>query len=324
MYSKLLEKYIKSNNCFKLILGAGNEDFEQIERFVALYSLAGCVFFDINASVAAINAVYKGFLLSERQGYICASIGVKDDIHFSKCKINNVICTNCKKCTSVCLQNAIVESDKFLTIDERKCIGCNKCKEICPFSSIDSYQKEIDFTNTVDIIKDSVDCIEFHISSQNYDEIYKKWEYLTDNYSGYLSIAINRVEYGDNKIKEILNNLLKIRRENVMIQADGAPMSGGIDDYKTTLQAVACADIIRKTVSDIPIIVSGGTNLHTRKLLNICNIDIQGIAIGSLARKAVSNYIARNDFYKNKEVFNKALEIAKNIIDSTKENFSVL
>ena len=34
--------------------------------------------------------------------------------------------------------------------------------------------------------------------------------------------------------------------EKLIIQADGYPMSGGEDDYNTTLQAVATADVINK------------------------------------------------------------------------------
>ena len=34
---------------FKLVCGAGNEDVVEVERLVALYSLAGCQFFDVCA-----------------------------------------------------------------------------------------------------------------------------------------------------------------------------------------------------------------------------------------------------------------------------------
>jgi acetylornithine deacetylase/succinyl-diaminopimelate desuccinylase-like protein len=38
----------------------------------------------------------------------------------------------------------------------------------------------------------------------------------------------------------------KISGDKIMVQADGYPMSGGEDDYNTTLQAVSCADVINK------------------------------------------------------------------------------
>jgi flagellar basal body rod protein FlgG len=39
---------------------------------------------------------------------------------------------------------------------------------------------------------------------------------------------------------------IKISGDKLMIQADGYPMSGGEDNYNTTLQAISCADVINK------------------------------------------------------------------------------
>ena len=38
----------------------------------------------------------------------------------------------------------------------------------------------------------------------------------------------------------------KISNKKLIIQADGYPMSGGENDFNSTLQAVACADVINK------------------------------------------------------------------------------
>ena len=102
----------------------------------------------------------------------------------------------------------------------------------------------------------------------------------------------------------------------VMIQADGAPMSGGKDDYNTTLQAVACADIIIKSDINCPVIMSGGTNSKTMEFANLCNVDVSGVAIGSYARKIVKDYISKENFLSNKEEFNKALIVAKNLVNT--------
>ena len=40
--------------------------------------------------------------------------------------------------------------------------------------------------------------------------------------------------------------MLEICPDRMIVQADGIPMAGGEDDYRTTLQAVACADIVDK------------------------------------------------------------------------------
>lgn len=313
----MLEEYIKSNNCFKLILGANNENYEEITKLTALYSLAGCSFFDINASSQAISACKKGLEYSKKEGYICISIGTKNDPHLSKCKINNKKCLNCQKCLDKCIQNAIAVKNDKIEIDEKKCIGCKRCYLACLNKAIDIYQSKADFKKVVNETKKDADCIEFHIITPDKKEIFKKWKYLKD-YDGYLSIALNRDIFSNKETEEILFKMLEIRENKVMIQADGAPMSGGKDDYNTTLQAVSMADIIRKAGIKVPILVSGGTNSKTIKLANLCNIDIQGVAIGSWARKQVREFIDSEDFFENKDVFNKALNIAKAVVDSTK------
>ena len=314
MNEKSFEEYIKSGNCFKLILGAGNEEIDAITKFVYIYALAGCKFFDVSASINAILSAKEGLKKAGKEGCICASIGTKDDPHMSKCKIDTSKCTVCIRCLQGCQEGAIVFCGDTLKINDAKCIGCQKCMKFCREGAIQTYQKEVDFEENFNEIKDYTDCIEFHITTSNKDEIYNKWEFLSKNYNGYLSIALNRVSFSNNDIKDILSEMFKIRQEKVMIQADGSPMSGGCDDYNTTLQAVATADIIRKLGFNAPILVSGGTNSKTAELLNMCNIDAQGIAIGSWARKQVREYVNKDYFWESKEVISKATDIAGNIV----------
>ena len=98
-----------------------------------------------------------------------------------------------------------------------------------------------------------------------------------------------------------------------IIQADGIPMSGSDDSYKTTLQAVAMAEIIQNSKLPCYILISGGTNSKTAELANLCGINYNGIAIGSYARKIVKQYISRDDFYKN-WISEEALKFAENLV----------
>ena len=52
----------------------------------------------------------------------------------------------------------------------------------------------------------------------------------------------------------------------------------------------------------------------------MCNIKYDGIALGSYARKAVKDLIARDDFFDNKSVRLQALNIAENIAKELKVN----
>lgn len=91
-----------------------------------------------------------------------------------------------------------------------------------------------------------------------------------------------------------------------MIQADGTPMSGGKDDFNSTLQAVATADIINKSEITPYLFMSGGTNAKTSELAYQCGVDFCGIAVGSYARKIIKDYTNENE----------ALEAAKNLVES--------
>lgn len=303
-----LKKYLTLKNGFKLICGANNENYFEIEKLVALYSKADCKFFDINASFDAYKAAINGLKYSncfDSEHFICISVGTDEDMHFKKCAIDFNNCTHCAKCKEICPQKAIND----FKIDEKKCIGCLLCFENCPTGAIKPYKTDNDFDELFSLFS-LVDCIEFHISSSDVVEIKQKWNKIISNYNGLISICINRSVFSEKNTIDLLNELI-VQYPYTMIQADGKPMSGNINDYNTTLQAVAFADLIRKSKISCPLYVSGGTNSKTKELLKLFSIDVNGISIGSYARKIVKKYIDRDDFLSNRKVFEEALNIAK-------------
>ena len=94
-------------------------------------------------------------------------------------------------------------------------------------------------------------------------------------------------------------------------------MSGGEDYFKTTLQAVAAAELFQDAKLAAYTIISGGTNSKSAELAKLCGLSIEGVAIGSYARKIVKPLIDREDFLRNKEVFNEALSIAENLVNTS-------
>jgi hypothetical protein len=110
--------------------------------------------------------------------------------------------------------------------------------------------------------------------------------------------------------------IAKRKPYTTIIQADGVPMSGGSNDYKTTLQAVAMAEIIQNANLPVYLTLSGGTNSKTMELCHQCNIYPNGVAIGSFARKIIKQYLDTPDFWKNADVQNKAVNSARELIKS--------
>ncbi len=309
----MLKDLLEQKNCFKLICGAGNEDVDAVEKLIAVYSAAGCNFFDICADTNVIKAAKRGLsrVKTNEKKYLCISVGTSNDIHFQKARIDKTICLGCFNCVSSCPQKAI---NTKLEVNTEKCIGCGKCESTCPAKSIFFEEKKTDLKQMLSSLPlEEIDCIELHIGNEK-DSI-EKWNILQENFPKILSICIGRKYFSNEEIKQILKKLLQNRKPySTIIQADGTPMSGGNDDYATTLQAVATGNLIQNENLKQFLILSGGTNSKTKELSEICSVNINGVAVGSYARKIVSKYIDRPDFWDNQQNFEEATSVARSFI----------
>lgn len=306
----MLKELLEAGKCFKLVCGAGNEDALEVEKLVALYSKAGCKFFDVSAKPEIIDAAKKG--LQDREGYICVSVGIKGDPHVRKAQIDYEKCAGCHKCEEICPQKTI----KHCKVKTARCIGCGKCYTVCTHGAISFLSENKDLREVLPpLIEKGIDCIEFHVMGEDESGIYEKWDYINSVYDGLLSICTARGKLSEEKMISRIERMTAIRKPyTTIVQADGFPMSGGKDDYKTTLQAVATAEIVQNAKMPVYIMLSGGTNSKTAELAKLCDINYNGIAIGTFARKIVSRYIEREDFLKNDYIFNEALNIARSLV----------
>ncbi len=309
-------KELLENRCFfKLVCGAGNESVEEVRRLVKLYSDAGCKVFDLSAKPEIIKAAAGA-------KYKCISVGTKGDPHILKASITPD-CIKCGKCARVCFNDAI--NTNSYTINTERCLGCGKCANICPVSAINLTSKDIDLEQVLpELIELGVDCIELHATTENEQETDEKWETINNLYSGMLSVCIDRLNLGNKQVISRVKRLIKNRKPyTTIIQADGIPMSGSNDDYKTTLQAVSMAEIIQNENLPVYLVLSGGTNTKTLKLAKLCGITYHGIAAGSFARKIVKEFITSPDFWTNKSLYKKALDTAKKYLDETMNNLVI-
>ncbi len=323
----MLKELLEAKKCFKLVCGAGNEDASEVEKLVALYSAAGCKFFDLSAKPEIVEAAKRG--LRGREGYLCVSVGIKGDPHVRKAQIDYEKCAGCHKCEEICPQKALLidTSSPFAAHIKRvygrmlnasalrpllaaRCIGCGKCYSVCRHGAVSFLSENKDLREVLPpLIEKGIDCIELHAMGDNDDEVYEKWDYINQIYDGILSICTARGHLSEEKMISRIKEMISLRKPyTTIVQADGFPMSGGKDDYKTTLQAVATAEIVQNAKLPVYIMLSGGTNSKTAELAKMCSIDYNGIAIGTFARKVAGRYIEREDFLRNEYVFNEALK----------------
>ena len=97
-------------------------------------------------------------------------------------------------------------------------------------------------------------------------------------------------------------------------------MSGNDDEYGTTLQAVATAQLFQDSKMPIYIMMSGGTNTKSTELAKTCGVYPHCLAVGSYARKIVKKYLQMDNLLENSNALNEAVTIAKSLIDISLEN----
>ena len=311
------KSFLDNGNCLKIVCGAGNKDVHEIKNLCALYASAGCKFFDINASVEAIRAAKAGLKYAgkENEAFLCVSVGTNDDPHFIKCDIDSSKCSGCGNCEEVCSQKAVFKMNKIYSMQKNKCIGCKRCISVCKKQAINIVEEEHSFRDIIPLlIEEGFDCLEYHIVSDNETAITEGFNTIKTLYKGPISICLDRSKFGNERIEACLKKMKASCHNLFMIQADGVPMSGGKDDFRTTLQAVAMADIVDKANITPYVFISGGTNSKTKELAKLCEIETTGISIGSYARMIVKEYIENENFLTDKKIFDEALKIVKQII----------
>ena len=299
---------------FKLVCGAGNEDCESVKRLVYTYAKAGCRFFDLSARKEILESAKNALKLAEvDDAMLCVSVGIKGDPHITKANINDSKCIKCGNCFRNCPNDAIYSS---IIIDEKRCIGCGNCVKKCPTGAISMFDKDVNVKEILPyMVKNGVEVLELHIMGHDKSDLASKWKVINDCNPKFASICIDRENFGNKEALSRIKEMIAYREPyTTIIQADGIPMSGADDTFKTTLQAVAMAEIIQNTNLPVYIMISGGTNSKTKELAELCGIKYWGIAIGSWARKIVKQEITTNNFWQNETLQNIAIQKASDLI----------
>ena len=319
----MLQELLEKRKCFKLVCGAGNEDVNEVEKLVTIYSKAGCPFFDVSANPEIVDAAKRGLKNSgiTKNRYICVSVGISGDPHITKAVIDQNKCKKCGKCKLICPHDAIIELDKYKVKKER-CLGCSQCAKECIHQAITMESQLKDYKEILpELIKKGIDCIEFHAISTDEKDVDEKWSQINELFDGMLCISLDRSELGDKKLKERVSRMVSNRKPySTIIQADGVAMSGNNDEYSTTLQSVSTAQLFQNSQIPAYIMMSGGTNTKSTELAKLCGVKPHCLAVGSYARKIVKDYLQMENLLENEEALSEAVKIAKNLIDISLEN----
>ena len=295
------------------------------------------------------------------------------DHHVRKSYIDPDKCIGCTLCIPVCPTDAIPkdfvknldvfkmlggsfddpDSSKEIVIKDL-CIGCGKCSNICPKNDIISYRHSFRELGELlpKCLEEGAELFELHAAVGEDEVTFEEWKMVCEiNKTNYNSMCLDRLNLGNLKLEHRILEAAVISNNKIIIQADGYPMSGGEDDYNTTLQAVACADVVNKKFnmkinkkrvtddlgnekisskkvyksindeSNIPILISGGTNSHSKQLANLSGVRINGVAIGTYARDLIEKYINDTNFFNNDDDISEAFIIAQNLVKESNKAY---
>ena len=378
-----LKQILHNQKCFKAICGAGNENIIQVKKLAFIYTLAGACILDVSANVEVVKSAKHGIDLAyeyakrlnitiENRPFIMVSVGMPGDHHVRKSYIDPHKCIGCTLCIPVCPTDAIpydfvdnlslfknlngsldIEDQAKEIVIKDLCIGCGKCSNICPKPDIISYRHNSKELETIlpKCIEAGAELFELHSAVGEDDVAIEEWKLINKiNSINYNSICLDRLNLSNLKLEHRIEQIERISQNKLIVQADGIPMSGGEDDYNTTLQAIACADVINKRFNmkvnkkreldslgaqkisskkiyksiddkdNIPILLSGGTNSLSKELSLKTNVRVNGIAIGTYARDIIEQYIVHNDFFDNHNTIISCFTVAKKLVDVSNVN----
>jgi ferredoxin len=325
---------------FKLVCGAGNEDAEEVRRLSTIYTLAGAVGLDVSASPEIVQACKHGIDLAYDlapaldieivvRPFIKISVGMPGDHHVRKAFIIDE-CVKCNLCIPVCPTAAIPAS---LEIIREKCIGCGLCEVACP-PKVDAIRYEHNNKDLSTLLPECLEAgaenIELHAAVLSNQSIMDEWQIVSKAQPNhFISMCVDRLNLSDEALINRIYAAKEIAGDRLMIQADGIPMGGTGDDYQTTIQAVAIADLIQRKIkkkdssfSELPILLSGGTNSKTGALAKLNDIQFCGVAIGTHARSivqsSIDSHIKKTDFNEDILSLRAAVSVAKNLIDASR------
>ncbi len=318
----LQKKILREGRYFKLICGAGNEDAGEVYKLTLVYALAGAAGVDLSARAEVVRSAAKAVAEAERLAprfkvkefiapFLTISFGMPGDPHVRKAKILQDACTRCNACIPVCPTDAI---PKGLVILEARCIGCGACGAACQDDAIGYDHKDIEVERTLrDCVEAGAENIELHAAVPDHEESLREWRLAAKVLPvGFLSVCLDRGYLSNHELRRRIELMLAEAKGRMIVQADGIPMSGGKDDYNTTLQAIATADIVAKMKLPVHILLSGGTNSKTVELSKACAVPYAGASLGTYARHLVYSFI-NDPAFPEKGTLEKAVEKAKTL-----------
>jgi ferredoxin len=306
---------------FKLIGGGSLTERDKMASVAEAYALAGADCIDIAPDLGVVAAVVErltrlsltrelavnhlgqisgetalglqGASTKFRRPAIMVSLPLDPDPHFRKIELAEPDCIRCGLCLPVCPTEALTLPEA-LAISQSLCYGCGRCVPVCPTDALSLLPFQVESQIEAVLQHPAVSAVEIHsryIDPYMLEAFWIRWEPLLRDKLISLCFRPETVPLAQwmafYQMAERLSPL------PVMLQIDGAPMSGN-DDPEASRPALESAVSVLSAfdATDLlapPVTISGGINEHTARWLqeSPAYARIAGVGMGTIARKRV-------------------------------------
>ena len=331
-------KALENKSFFKLICGASFTDNVLVENLSFIFTLAGAHVIDLaphaDIVIAAKNGVEKAiefgkkdkrFKYNLKPPILMASIQLDLDPHFRKVEVDRNLCDVCGACVKVCPTEAFKinenEGVKDFIYNKERCYGCGICPSYCHVKALNMTEVEMDPYNTLnDMLLLGLKSIEFHFG-KNYLRIREIWDKIKDLVKKLelVSFSLGSGLLSDIEIKDAARLCFELAGSNIILQCDGVPMSGGRSNagkngHNNDELSLHVAKLIEEEKLPVFLQIAGGTTEFSFDNVKNSGLPVNGIAVGSYARKLLIPYL--NDIYSDQN-FSSAFRIARSLVQSS-------
>lgn len=311
---------LKKQEFKKLIIGAALKEFNAIEIFSYLFTHAQADAIDISAFPHSVISALKGIntALAENsqltKPLLMVSINVGQDPHFRRIELNKELCTSCEDCIVTCPSLAFfLDEQKKFQYNQDLCFGCANCLPACQDKALSfSNWNSFDSKSLTELIELGANAIEIHLNADfaNFTKIYQQIPktFLLESFC--IGSQSANADFLASSVDEIIKNVSNKHSSSYqfIIQVDGLAMSGAKDlkikdkDQVSLDKAKLVIDYIQnkypQQVKNIFVQVAGGTDSKTFAKAKSQKLNINGVAIGSYARKKINQSQTKQEALK--------------------------
>lgn len=286
---------------FKLILGGSFTEAAMCRRLAAAYARAGIDCIDMAPDPHVLAAVAETWqaLPPEGRPVVMVSLPLDPDPHFRKIELDEPACITCGACLPVCPTQALSMPDT-LRIDQDLCYGCGRCLPTCPTEALSLLPFQVEAHLEAVLAHPLVQAVEIHTRHADpymLEALYRRWG---SQLAGKLvSLCFRPAEIPPERQRAFVETALALADGRIMMQIDGAPMSGtnhpeaSRPAVEAALEFLAWAGPLWPT---LPVTISGGINRHTARLLQDSRAQgIAGVGMGTVARQAIWQAVEAED-----------------------------